>query len=495
MIRTYADQAMTGTNDKREQFLQMISDSKDGSFDVVIVHKLDRFSRDRYDSAFYKRELRKNHVRICSVLENLDDSPESIILESVITGMAEYYSKNLAREVMKGMKETAYQCRHTGGLPPFGYKVNPETRRYEIEGSEADGVQYIFKSVTEGKGYDRIIRELNAMGYKTRKGLPFGKNSIHEILRNEKYAGVYIFNRAAEMNICGMRNNHQKKTGNEIIRIENGMPAIIDRKTFDTVAAIISSRKHSDESGQAKETYLLTGKIICGECGKAFGGARKFSGRSKRLYVTYRCYNRDKTGDTACGNQEIQRDMLEKFVLKQVSDMIFDDKNAAEWLKRYKEYVKRNGTERNSGIAEMKRESERLEKQIESLVHNLSDGMISKAITEKICELENKKEEVDREIDTSEKLLKVPDVTEDDMRYHYTKARELLESGQLPEIRQVINLYVEKVIIFRDHVDVYLHMLPMFCMQNHVTYESGKTDEITPAMKLEVMERKSGNGH
>ena len=72
-------------------------------------HALDRFSRDKYDSVIYKRKLRANSVKIISVVENLDDSPESIMLESVIEGMAQYYSKNLAREVMKGLRESAYE--------------------------------------------------------------------------------------------------------------------------------------------------------------------------------------------------------------------------------------------------------------------------------------------------------------------------------------------------------------------------------------------------
>ncbi|SHH31849.1 Resolvase, N terminal domain [Thermosyntropha lipolytica DSM 11003] len=94
----------------------------------MIVHKLDRFARNRYDSAFYRRELKKNGVQIVSVTENLDDSPESIILESVLEGMAEYYSRNLAREVMKGMKETAYKCKHTGGRPPLRYDAPTQTQ-------------------------------------------------------------------------------------------------------------------------------------------------------------------------------------------------------------------------------------------------------------------------------------------------------------------------------------------------------------------------------
>lgn len=98
ILHEYCDRAKSATTDNRPEFLQMISDAKNDEFDFVIVHKLDRFSRNRYDSAHYKKELKKAGVSVLSVLENLGDSPESIILESVLEGMSEYYSKNLARE-------------------------------------------------------------------------------------------------------------------------------------------------------------------------------------------------------------------------------------------------------------------------------------------------------------------------------------------------------------------------------------------------------------
>ncbi|MDE5771425.1 MAG: recombinase family protein [Ruminococcus sp.] len=124
IVATYTDEARSATTDNRPQFQQMISDSSKGIFEIVLVHKLDRFSRDRYDSAIYKKRLKKNNVRLCSVLERMDDSPESIMMESVLEGMAEYYSKNLSREVMKGMNETALQCKHTGGCTPLGYDLD-----------------------------------------------------------------------------------------------------------------------------------------------------------------------------------------------------------------------------------------------------------------------------------------------------------------------------------------------------------------------------------
>ena len=129
VVREFCDHAKSATTDDRPEFQNMIDSAKGGDFDLAIVHKLDRFSRNRYDSAYYKRELKKCGVTLMSVLENLDDSPESIILESVLEGMSEYYSKNLAREVMKGMRESAMECRYVGGFIPYGFQVNKETHK------------------------------------------------------------------------------------------------------------------------------------------------------------------------------------------------------------------------------------------------------------------------------------------------------------------------------------------------------------------------------
>ena len=144
IIHIYQDEAQSAKTDKRTQFAQMIRDSKDVIFQAIIVHKLDRFARNRYDSAYYKRLLKNNGVKLISVLEQLDDSPESVILESVLEGVAEYYSLNLAREVKKGMNENALKALHNGGIAPLGFHVNPD-QSYSINPSEADSILLIFK--------------------------------------------------------------------------------------------------------------------------------------------------------------------------------------------------------------------------------------------------------------------------------------------------------------------------------------------------------------
>ena len=224
LVGNYADKAKSGTNSsKRSEFLRMIRDAEKGLFEVVIVHKLDRFSRDKYDSALYKRKLKQCGVRLISVTEQLDDSPESVILESVIEGMAEYYSKNLARETLKGLKENGYKALHNGGKPPLGYDVNSE-KKYIINEREAESVRLIFDMYIAGYSQSEMVNELNERGFKTKLGTIFKSNSIHSILTNEKYTGVYVYNKSAKKVCNQILNtsiiNHKEGTKNVFEKVE-----------------------------------------------------------------------------------------------------------------------------------------------------------------------------------------------------------------------------------------------------------------------------------
>ena len=117
IINIYHDEAITGKTDKRPAFQKMIRDAKNGKFEYVIVYKVDRFSRNRYDSAIYKAKLKQSGVKLMSAMENIAEGPEGIILESVLEGMAEYYSANLAQNVSRGMRQRAEQ-----GLRPAGHR-------------------------------------------------------------------------------------------------------------------------------------------------------------------------------------------------------------------------------------------------------------------------------------------------------------------------------------------------------------------------------------
>ena len=272
IVNTYVDEAKSATTDRRPAFQQMIADSSLDIFDIVLVHKLDRFARNRYDSAIYKRELKKHNVQVFSVLENLDDSPESIMMESVLEGMNEYYSQNLARETMKGMRETAYQCKHTGGKPPLGYDIDPITRKLVVNECEAETVRIIYSLYSQGKGYSYILDVLQSEYRYTKNKTHFRKNSLYSILTNPKYQGIYVFNRSSAKSIHGTRNTHSLKDSEDIIAIEGGCPQIIDSETYEKVQKRLDSHKHTGGRLNAKTRYLLSGKVFCKDCGRSMVG-------------------------------------------------------------------------------------------------------------------------------------------------------------------------------------------------------------------------------
>lgn len=350
LLKTYADRGISGTTDNRPEFQKMFDDAKKGLFDVIIVHKLDRFARNRADSAIYRKELSKNGVKLISVLENFDDSPESIILQSVIEGYNEYYSKNLRREVMKGLKENALTCRFTGGIPCLGYDIDKETLKYKINPFEAEAVKLIFKRYLEGEGYSTIISELNQKGFKTKKGCQFGKNSLHEILKNEKYTGMYIYNKSVHPDENGKFNRHLSKPDDEIIKIDGGIPQIISKADFQKVQDKMKERRKKNATYKAKQDYLLSGKLICGICNSTFAGNARKAREGKPLYVSYNCTK--KNGKKSCDNFGVKKDFIEEIVLKKLADKVFNEKLLPEIIEKYNEFA----LSKNSGLFILKNE-------------------------------------------------------------------------------------------------------------------------------------------
>ena len=282
LLTVYADKGISGTSDNRPEFQRMIADADKGEFDAVIVHKLDRFARNRYDSAIYKNHLKKRGIRLISVLENLQDTPESVILESVLEGINEYYSLNLSREVRKGLLENALACKATGGPPPLGYSVDKETHRYVINEYEAEAIRMIFRMYLDGSSYTEIIAELNRRGYRTRRGDLFGKNSLYALLRNERYTGVYIYIADSAKHAKGRYDRSGNYDENAVIRVPGGMPAIISEEDFHRVQEKMAERRHKSAQFSAKQEYLLSGKITCGVCGNPYAGNSRSPARAIR---------------------------------------------------------------------------------------------------------------------------------------------------------------------------------------------------------------------
>lgn len=452
IVKTYIDEARSATTDNRPNFKNMINDSSLSIFDYVIVHKLDRFSRDKYDSVHYKRVLKNNNVSVISVLEKFDDSPESCILESVIESMAEYYSKNLARETMKGMKENAYKAMHTGGKPPLGYDVDPNTRKYILNVDESKSVSLIFEMYANGYGYSTIVDKLNSLGYKTKIGNTFGTNSIADILRNEKYTGMYLFNKTPKK-IHGKRNSHVTKPEEEIIRIKDGMPRIISDETYNKVKERLKNNKRN-ASNKAKEPYILSGKIKCGICGSAMVGHTSKCGRSKNKYSTYRCGRRYKYKD--CNMKPINRDYLNEIVLNKLSGHFFSEnsinKLTKELTKTYNKSLKNN----TSNLKNIEKNIKSIDKEIDNLINAIANGLNHPSIKTKLDTLETEKANLVATKTELKYKLNNSILDEHLIKEYLLKDSLALKSKSADDLKSIINTYVDSVIIYEDKVEVNL---------------------------------------
>lgn len=450
LVDVYSDEVRSGLSDERPGFLRMIDDAEKNKFQAIIVHKLDRFSRDRYDSALYKRKLKKCGVRLFSVLERLDDSPESIILESVLEGMAEYYSENLARETFKGLKENALQCLHNGGTPPLGYDVNPQSKKYEINVYEAETVQIIYDMYLNDHGYFDIIRSLNAAGRKTKRGKPFGKNSIYELLRNEKYTGTYIYNRIENRRKKG-NNSHNLKSADDVIKIKDGMPCIIEQKQFVKVKEKMEKNRRASGRYKNKYVYPLSGLIVCGHCGSSYCGERR---RAKgHDYFYYICSNKKNKGQ--CNAKDIRKDHLEEIVKKVIEARLYTSSGIAATAKIVRDYAISNSMQNSSKLSASKMQYEKVKDQIDRLIDSIMGGMFHESMKEKLTSLEEKKSCIEKEIYTYENTMddKVPSL--DEIKY-YIACDNLRTMDEL-ELKKCFQKHIKKITIRDgDHVQISL---------------------------------------
>lgn len=301
IIHEYADRAMTGRNDDREQFQQMLSDVTKHQFKVIILWKVDRFGRNREEIAFNKHHCKKHGVRVEYVAETVPQTPEGVILESVLEGMAEYYSLQLSQNIRRGQRISASKCQSTGGNRPLGYKTGPD-KRFVIDPETAPTVQQIFRMYAAGQTATEIVEQLNAQGLRTLRGHKFNKNSLRTLLSNEKYIGVYTYK--------------------DEVRVEGGVPAIIDKATFDTVQKLLKVNRRAPARRWSRADYLLTDKLFCGSCGSSMVGESGTS-KSGRKHNYYLCtkHKRERT----CPKKAVRQDWIEELVLNTTVELLRDD--------------------------------------------------------------------------------------------------------------------------------------------------------------------------
>jgi len=373
----YVDRAISARADaeKRVNFMQMISDSDKRKWEYVIVWKLDRFARNRNDSAIYKMRLRKNGVKVVSVTENISDNPEGIILESVLEGMAEFYSAELSQKITRGLRESALKCRSIGGHVPLGYKI--ENHKLVIEPVGAAIVQKAFELYSQGWTVADICREFNTRGYRTAKNAEFNRNSFKSMFKNKRYIGVYTY---------------------KDVQIEGGVPAIIDKDLFEEVGRRLKKNEEAPARGKAKVDYLLSGKLFCGHCGAPMNGE---SGTSKtgEVHHYYACYTRKRRGN--CRKKSMRKSLVEKWVAEDAYALLTQE--VIEEIADIAVSQTEADIAQHTKLPELTAKRAELEQGIDNIATAIEKGVASERLMSRLTELEKEKKILDRQIADEEK--------------------------------------------------------------------------------------------
>lgn len=419
IIEEYCDKALTGKTDNRAAFQKMIKDAKSNKFNYVLVYKLDRFARNRYDSAMYKNILKKHNIKVVSIKENISDSPEGIILESVLEGMAEYYSANLSQNIKRGMTENALHCKYNGSGCPLGYRIT-EDKHFEIDEASAKIVKEIFTMYSLGKNSAEIIRYCNMKAYKTLKGQEFNKNSIIRILTNDKYIGTY------------------RHSG---IVIENGIPAIIDKELFEKVQGMVKKNYKARGSASASVDYLLSGKLYCGHCRENMTGISGTSKSGKKHYY-YKCTSRK--GAHSCDKENERKEWLEDVVVKTTIEQVLTDENIALIADKAMELIKVDNAD-TSQLKYYEGELKNTQKQIKNIVDMIANGVANKSVANRLTELENYEKDIVANLEYLK--MKKPTITRPQIVFWLESFRK----GDINDIeykKRIINTLVHSVYVY-----------------------------------------------
>ena len=417
IIETYIDRAMSGTNDKRVGFQKMLKDSSKKAWDYVIVYKLDRFSRNKYEMAMHKKTLKDNGVKLLSAMENIPDTPEGIILESLLEGMAEYYSAELSQKVKRGMNETRHKGNFTGGTILYGYKV--ENKKVVINEEEAQVVKNLYLDFASGKLVTTILEELKQKGVLYR-GKNFGRNTLYNFLRNEKYTGKYTFHNEVFTNIY---------------------PRIISDELFETVRSKIENNKYGKHKPNI--LYILKNKLKCGYCGHNVSSDAGTS-KSGKVMRYYKCMG--KRAHINCELNSIRKDVIEDIVVKTIltalgtNDLI--EEVANKIISLNEERITNDST-----LALLYKEKDNIETAIKNVLKAIDKGIITPSTKEHLEELETKKMQIAKQI--------VLQNSKDKMKLTHDDVVKYIKTAITKSPKQMIDLLVKEVKLYNDKVEIF----------------------------------------
>lgn len=419
IVGTYIDRALSAKTADRPEFQHMIKDSAKELFEIVLVWKLDRFSRDRYDSAHYKHILKKNGVKVISAKEHISEGPEGIILEAMLEGYAEFYSAELSEKIHRGQKENALKGKNNGGGVPLGYLLDKKAQKLAIDPTTAPLVVEVFEKYADGKSVRSIVEDFNARGLKTKRGQPFNINSFSSLLKNRKYIGEYRY---------------------QDVVIEGGVPAIVPEELFNRVQERMEKNRHAPAMAKAKEDYLLTTKLFCGKCERMMVGE---SGKSHTgaMHYYYKCSGAKRLKD--CDKKAVRKDWIERVVVRLTMQRVMDE----EKINRLIDAILVMQEQEDITTPALRSQLAETESSIGNILKAIEQGIFTLSTKQRLDELEARKEEILANIQTAE--LQKPKLTREQMTAWFEQFRHG-DPANRDFQKRLIDTFVNAVYVFDD---------------------------------------------
>ena len=489
VAREYVDEAESGRVADRPQFREMIDEGSQpkAPFEVILVWKFSRFTRKREHAVAFKSMLRRKGVKVVSITEHADDSPTGKLMEAIIESIDEFYSENLAQEVVRGMREAASRGFFLGSKAPFGYKrvkVNDgakERPTLEVDPTAAPIVKGIFESSLRSNGLKEICRELNDRGI-TNRGRRWYKGGLHYLLTNEAYTGTSVW---------GKTSKGDKDP--EPVRVEGAWPALVSRELFDAVQEAMRDRAPKvRRPARVGSRFLLSGLLKCGVCGRPYSGQGAKSGQ----FAYYVCGTLFREGAGTCTARYLNAPRVEDFVVEKIRERILTEETIVELVTLVAEEIDAMAGELAGRLEVIDAELGDVRKRLERLYEALETSELTlEVLSPRIFSLRHREEQLEAARDDAATQLEQRRVelpTTEEIKGYVADFREFLQEGTFPERKALIRNFVEGIEVVGDEATL-TYTIPM--PSDGVTRESASVLDFVqsgPPLEIRTACRSSG---
>ena len=443
VAREYVDEAESGRTANRPQFRRMLDEAAkpEAPFKEILVWKFSRFTRKREHAVAFKAMLRRKGVRVVSITEHADDSPTGKLMEAIIESVDEFYSENLAQEVVRGMREAASRGFWVASRVPYGYRklmVQDGAKKrptLEPDPATAPVVERIFNMAESGRGILNITRTLNDEGIANPTGRLWSKNGVHIILRNPVYTGTLVW-------------GTDSKDKAEPVRVEKAFPAIVSKAQFKRVNRKLRSRApRRTHPRRVGSSYLLSGLVRCRACNRALSGQDAKSGR----FAYYVCQSIMKRGKDACETPRLNARRFEEMVVGKIRENVLTESNIRELVKLVDEEMDGIAHEQRqrletveSELVDVKRRLERLYDLAETTDLNIDD------FKPRIRDHRERQEKLETAAAEARAMLSQRREVLDDVETIAAYAQDMsvfLNKSELTERRAFIESFVKEIVV------------------------------------------------